>query len=71
MKLFTISCVVLFLAACSSVQVHPITCSNIDKCYESAYVKCRGHWTQISKYDDVRPANYKDGEYTLNVLCKR
>ncbi len=72
MKRIVIALCVWSVGCVSSSNVHPIVCSNIERCYDSAASKCRGHWTQVAKPGEPFPyAEYKDGTYTFNVRCTR
>jgi hypothetical protein len=65
--------ILVVVSGCTnSPVVHPITCADMEACYDSAASKCRGHWTQVSLPGASFPyADYKDGTYTLNVRCTR
>ena len=70
-SILILACVVLF-AGCATSNVHPITCGNIEACYDSAASKCRGHWTQVAKPGEPFPyAERKDSTYTMMVRCTR
>jgi len=72
MKRIVIAIYVLSFAGCATSNVHPIVCDNIERCYDSAASKCRGHWTQVAKPGEPYPyAEYKDGTYTFNVRCTK